>query len=154
MAWAGAYHVHARVWHSSTPRGSIPRPSGFESGALTTRPRRPTPAGPPYGATIYRPTIRTGYVGLNVLDMEITNMFQSKKLSTRTRPRKVPTATTYFPVEATLGGWDLANLRPDLGSYHDSKTFGLFRLPRSHQNFRVLKCTMAQAPSTVHTIGL
>ena len=89
-----------------------------------------------------------GYVGLNVLDIEIPNMFQSKDLSTRTRPRKVPTATTYFPVVATPGGWDLGNLRPDLGSYHDSKTFGLFRLPRSHQNFRVLKCTMAHAPST------
>ena len=99
-------------------------------------------------STSYRPTIRTGYVGLNVLDIEIPNMFQSKKLSTRTRPRKVPTATTYFPVVATPGGWDLGNLRPDLGSYHDSKTFGLFRLPRSHQNFRVLKCTMAHAPST------
>ena len=66
--------------------------------------------------TRYRPTIRTGYVGLNVLDMEITNMFQSKKLSTRTRPRKVVTATTYFPVVATPGGWDLAKLRADLGS--------------------------------------
>ena len=87
-------------------------------------------------------------MGLNVLDIEIPNMFQSKYLSTRTRPRKVPTATTYFPVVATPGGWDLGNLRPDLGSYHDSKTFGLFRLPRSHQNFRVLKCTMAHAPST------
>ena len=74
--------------------------------------------------------------------------FSQKKLSTRTRPRKVPTATTYFPVVATRGGWDLGNLRPDLGSYHDSKTFGLFRLPMSHQNFRVLKCTMAHAPST------
>ena len=99
-------------------------------------------------STSYRPTIRTGYVGLNVLDMEITNMFQSKNLSTRTRPRKVVTATTYFPVVATPGGWDLAKLRADLGSYHDSKTFGLFSLARSHQNFRVLKCTMAQAPST------
>ena len=100
------------------------------------------------GNPCYRPTIRTGYVGLNVLDMEITNMFQSKNLSTRTRPRKVVTATTYFPVVATPGGWDLAKLRADLGSYHDSKTFGLFSLARSHQNFRVLKCTMAQAPST------
>ena len=80
----------------------------------------------PVAVPSYRPTIRTGYVGLNVLDIEIPNMFQSKYLSTRTRPRKVPTATTYFPVVATPGGWDLGTLRPDLGSYHDSKTFGLF----------------------------
>ena len=64
---------------------------------------------------LLRPAIRTGYVGLNVLDIEIPNMFQSKKLSTRTRPRKVPTATTYFPVVATPGGWDLAKLAIQLG---------------------------------------
>ena len=65
-----------------------------------------------------------------------------------TRPRKVPTASTFFSVVATCFPGVPGKLRADLGSSHDSKTFGLFSLARSHQNFRVLKCTTAHTPST------
>jgi len=65
-----------------------------------------------------------------------------------TRPQKVPTASTFFSVVATPGLWVPANFMADLGSSHDSKTFGLIKLAGTHKTFRVVKGTLAHAPCT------
>jgi hypothetical protein len=65
-----------------------------------------------------------------------------------TRPRKVPTASTFFSVVATCFPGVPGKLRADLGSSHDSKTFGLFSLSGTNKTFRVVKGTLAHAPCT------
>ena len=65
-----------------------------------------------------------------------------------TRPQKVPTASTFFSVVATCFPGVPGKLRADLGSSHDSKTFGLFSLSGTNKTFRVVKGTLAHAPCT------
>ena len=65
-----------------------------------------------------------------------------------TRPRKVPTASTFFSVVATCFPGVPGKLRADLGSSHDSKHFELLTLAGSPKTFRVVKWVLPHAPGT------